>query len=205
MEHLFKKLDTDKQKRIINASLQVFSVNDFKHALTDDIAAKAQISKGSLFQYFKNKISLYIYLYNFSLEQLGNIINGQFNFKERDYFELQYQSLLLKITLYKEHPYLNQFVIKANEEINPEIAYKIAEINQGTKRNYLRKIYNDVDYNKFTEGIDIKNLSKMINWCSEGIWKEGLNNHSSVDNMYQETIKMLDFYKKAVYKQVYLK
>ncbi|WP_105617810.1 TetR/AcrR family transcriptional regulator [Vallitalea okinawensis] len=68
MACLFEKLDRKKQERIINAALHVFSVNDYKNALTDDIAAKAEISKGSLFQYFKNKLSLYLHLYNFSLE-----------------------------------------------------------------------------------------------------------------------------------------
>ncbi|KNZ40657.1 TetR/AcrR family transcriptional regulator [Acetobacterium bakii] len=47
----FYKLDKEKQKRIINSALQVFAINDFKHASTDDIAARAKISKGSLFQH----------------------------------------------------------------------------------------------------------------------------------------------------------
>ncbi len=148
MDHLFKKLDTDKQKRIINASLYVFSINDFKHALTDDIAARAQISKGSLFQYFKNKVSLYIYLYHFSLEQLGQQVNEQFNFTERDFFELQYKGIELKINLYKSYPYLNQFVIQANTETNPDIACAIADINDNTKRHYVQKIYEDIDDEK---------------------------------------------------------
>ena len=50
MYEFFYKLDKEKQTRIINSSLQIFSINDFKHASTDDIAAKAKISKGSLFQ-----------------------------------------------------------------------------------------------------------------------------------------------------------
>lgn len=204
MEDLFKKLDPEKQKRIINTALQIFSSNDFKHALTDDIAARAQISKGSLFQYFKNKIALYLYLYNFSIEKLSQHIHAQFNFEERDFFQLQYKGLLLKITLYKEYPYLNQFVIKANEEMNPDIACAINEINEATKHNFIKKIYDDIDYEKFKEGVDVTYLFKLIDWCSIGIWKDGLALHQSVDKMHEETIKMLDFYKHAVYKQDYL-
>lgn len=200
----FKKLDQRKKERIINASLQVFSVNDFKNALTDDIALKAEISKGSLFQYFKNKISLYLYLYNYSLEQLGKKVEEQFNFKERDYFVLVRQSILIKINLFNEHPYLYQFIIKANEEENPEIAQAITEINQNTKCNYLQESYQNVDYNKFKEGTDISSLFKMIDWCSDGIWKEGLINHSSVDFMCQQAIQMIGFFKQAVYKEEYL-
>ena len=200
----FNKLDKKKKERIISASLQVFSVNNFKNALTDDIARKAEISKGSLFQYFKNKISLYLYLYNYSLEQLGKKVEEQFNFKERDYFELVRQSILIKITLFNEHRYLYQFIIKANEEKNPVIAQTITEINQNIKWNYLQESYQNVDYNKFKEGIDIGCLFKMIEWCSDGIWKEGLYKQSSVESMCQQAIQMIGFFKQAVYKAEYL-
>ncbi|MFQ7003438.1 MAG: TetR/AcrR family transcriptional regulator [Ruthenibacterium lactatiformans] len=61
---------SEKQARITNAALEVFARNDYKHASTDDIAAKAGISKGLLFYYFRNKQSLYLYLYDYALEQV---------------------------------------------------------------------------------------------------------------------------------------
>lgn len=44
----------------------------------------------------------------------------------------------------------------------------------------------------------------MLEWCSEGIWKEGLNNRSSVDFMCQQAIQMIGFFKRAVYKEEFL-
>ncbi|WP_105617809.1 hypothetical protein [Vallitalea okinawensis] len=114
-----------------------------------------------------------------------------------------HQSLLLKIALYKEYPYLSQFIIKANEELNPEIAEAIYNINQRKKNNYLGQIFENVDYSKFKEGTDIDDLFKMIEWCGDGIWNEGINSNHSVDRMYQQAIKMIDFFKQAVYKQEY--
>jgi len=66
----FFTLSPEKQARITNAALEVFARNDYKHASTDDIAAKAGISKGLLFYYFRNKQSLYLYLYDYALEQV---------------------------------------------------------------------------------------------------------------------------------------
>ena len=63
MNEKFFTLSPEKQARITNAALEVFARNDYKHASTDDIAAKAGISKGLLFYYFRNKQSLYLYLY----------------------------------------------------------------------------------------------------------------------------------------------
>ena len=55
MNQKFFELNEEKRLAIINAGLEVFSKNDYKHALTADIAAKAGISKGLLFYYFHNK------------------------------------------------------------------------------------------------------------------------------------------------------
>ena len=70
MNEKFFTLSPEKQARITNAALEVFARNDYKHASTDDIAAKAGISKGLLFYYFRNKQSLYLYLYDYALEQV---------------------------------------------------------------------------------------------------------------------------------------
>jgi len=44
----------------------------------------------------------------------------------------------------------------------------------------------------------------MIYWCSEGIWNEGMHNHSSVGEMYEQLLEVYDFYKSSVYKDEYL-
>ena len=70
MNEQFYELPQEKQLRIINAGLEAFSKTDYRHAVTDEIARKAGISKGLLFYYFHNKKSLYLYLYDYALEQV---------------------------------------------------------------------------------------------------------------------------------------
>ena len=68
MNEKFFALPEEKRHQIINAAIEVFSKYDYKHASTDLIAAKAGISKGSLFYYFHNKKELYLYLYNYIMD-----------------------------------------------------------------------------------------------------------------------------------------
>ena len=76
----FKKLTREKQRRVINAGLEVFAEHDYKHASTDDIAAKAGISKGLLFYYFKNKKEFYLYLMDYTLKIISDeIIDWKFH------------------------------------------------------------------------------------------------------------------------------
>ena len=72
MNEQFYELPQEKQLRIINAGLEVFSKNDYRHAVTDEIARKAGISKGLLFYYFHNKKSLYLYLFDYCASLIIN-------------------------------------------------------------------------------------------------------------------------------------
>ena len=59
MNNKFFDAAKEKQDRIINAALQVFAVNGYRHASTDEIVRIAGISKGLLFHYFGSKLGLY--------------------------------------------------------------------------------------------------------------------------------------------------
>ena len=60
MYEKFLELSEEKQLRILNAAMEIFAKHEYKRAVTDEIAAKAGVSKGLLVYYFKNKKSLYM-------------------------------------------------------------------------------------------------------------------------------------------------
>ncbi|MCR6112011.1 TetR/AcrR family transcriptional regulator [Bacillus sp. A301a_S52] len=200
----FYKLDVEKQQRIIQSGLHVFSKRDYKQASTDDIAALAHISKGSLFQYFKNKKSLYLFLYKYALKHIEEKVDSLFNYEEEDYFVILKTSLQLQMELQKKYPNLYQFFVKVNEEQHPELLTAIANINKEKEVCVYRKLYSCIDHKKFKEGTDIKKVDKMINWCFEGIWREMGNGQQSLEEIYQEIVDVIDFFKISVYKKEYL-
>ncbi|MBR6395680.1 MAG: helix-turn-helix transcriptional regulator, partial [Lachnospiraceae bacterium] len=59
MNERFFELKKEKQDRMINAALRVFSQYGYRHASTDEIVREAGISKGLLFHYFESKKGLY--------------------------------------------------------------------------------------------------------------------------------------------------
>jgi len=50
---------TDKRESIIQAAIEVFSKKDFKGASISEIARKAGVADGTIYQYFKNKEDLF--------------------------------------------------------------------------------------------------------------------------------------------------
>lgn len=88
MNEKFFELPKEKQLRIINAGMDVFGKYEYKRAITDDIAARAGISKGLLFHYFHNKRDLYMYLYSYCFEVMKTLVVDDTFSKITDFFEL---------------------------------------------------------------------------------------------------------------------
>ena len=56
----FYKLNEDKQKRILDNALEEFVAHGFENASLNTIIAKSEISKGSFYYYFEDKIDLFV-------------------------------------------------------------------------------------------------------------------------------------------------
>lgn len=64
----FFSLDDEKQIKILNAAIKVYVQKGYDHASTNEIVKEAGISKGLLFHYFKNKKTLYLFLFDHCVE-----------------------------------------------------------------------------------------------------------------------------------------
>lgn len=58
----FLKLPDDKRERIVAVAIEEFSERPFREASLSRIVARAGIAKGSIYQYFDNKLDLYRWL-----------------------------------------------------------------------------------------------------------------------------------------------
>lgn len=83
---LFEKQNKDKQKRIIEAAILEFSEKGFENANTNRIAREANISVGSLFKYFNNKIDLFLYIVKLAEAELESQIHSVLSM-EKDFFD----------------------------------------------------------------------------------------------------------------------
>ena len=91
----------------INAAIEVFSKYDYKHASTDLIAAKAGITKGSLFYYFHNKKELYLYLYDYIMDVMKEQLPDRDILNITDFFELlEYAARQKAKVMEQDSPYI---------------------------------------------------------------------------------------------------
>jgi AcrR family transcriptional regulator len=63
----FKGLPREKKERVLNAATDLFAERGFHRAEMDEIARRAGISKGSLYNYFKSKDDLFLHICNLGI------------------------------------------------------------------------------------------------------------------------------------------
>lgn len=201
----FFNLPEEKQTNIINASIYVFSKNDFRHASTDDIAARASISKGLLFHYFINKKTLFSYTYKYSMELLYNTMVDSDIWKITDFIELCKVSGCMKLDMTKKYPYIFEFIMRAYYDTNPDIKGIVGKYNNYMMNDVSKEMLKNIDYSKFKDGIDLSMVINIIFWTGEGFLKNRedriVEDYDSINDEYK---KYIDMFKICFYKEEYL-
>lgn len=168
MNEQFYELPQEKQMRIINAALEVFAQNDYKHAVTDEIARKAGISKGLLFYYFKNKKSLYRFLYEYSGKLIMEQLMNERYRTMTDFFELLEFAAVEKIKVLEQNPYLSEFAVRcfyADRETGTEdLNLTVVNATSGVFGEYFK----NVDCSKFREDVSPREIFDMLTWMADG-------------------------------------
>lgn len=200
MNQKFLELNDEKRLAIINAGLEVFSKYGYKHALTDDIAAKAGISKGLLFYYFQNKLELYRYLAEYSakiaLEQLEqlNIIDGV------DFFEAIKLAVEAKTKMLEKYPYLYGFSIRYYQSRKELVDDSYEKLFEDILASY--DLISRSDTTSFKENVDPQEVWKIIYWMSEGYMSafKDLKN-IDIEKVKNEYFRYLDILKENFYRE----
>lgn len=201
MNDKFFKLDEQKQHRIINAALKVFSLHDYKHANTNDIVAAANISKGLLFHYFGSKKNLYLYLYDYSLSLVKQQMQSHLIMNETDFFELIINAQNIKTSIMRSYPYIFTFMLKAYYEQDNEVASDIAAHNLQTIDANIALILQHADRSKFRADVSLEQALNLVIWCSEGFMRSKLQQETiDIEAIHQEFLQYLQLLKQSLYK-----
>lgn len=65
----FYNLPDEKKNLIISASIEEFSSNSYSSASINNICKKSNIAKGSFYQYFSDKLDLYVFIMRLAIEE----------------------------------------------------------------------------------------------------------------------------------------
>lgn len=201
MNEKFFDLKKEKQDRMINAGLKVFSINGYKHASTDDIVAEAGISKGLLFHYFVSKLGLYTFLHDYSVRFMKLELTTGVSSSASDYFEIRKQIEFAKLQVLKNYPYMQQFLDRCATENVSEALVAIEK-----QRTAIQDVYsglkNQADGDLFVTDISFEKLDAMLDYTIAGLMGAHFRDDSFQPEMlYAETVSYLDMMKQISYKK----
>ena len=142
----FLELPKEKQLKIINAGFEYFGKYGYKGANTEDIANKAEISKGLLFYYFKNKESYYLYLCEFCQNLMLESLQTR-NFQEiTDFFELINFATEAKLKIIAEYPFITDFSINVISDNSSKLGNKGEEYINNAIHNSFDIYFKNIDF-----------------------------------------------------------
>ncbi|MGN0299437.1 MAG: TetR/AcrR family transcriptional regulator [Lachnospiraceae bacterium] len=196
MNEKFFSLPAEKQTAIINAGFRVFSQNSYKKSPMSEIADAAGISKSLLFYYFHNKKELYLFLWEKCAALTIETLQKSGCYYQKDLFESMYKGMKAKIEIMRQYPNLGAFVLKAYYEKDPSVSSDIqASIARHADFKENAKLLN-LDPEQFVPGLNLKMMYQDMYWASEGyLWEKLQQGEINVDEMEQDFIKLLDFWK----------
>ncbi len=202
MNNKFYDLSEEKKLQIINAGLEVFAKNEYKKASTEEIAVKASISKGLLFYYFHNKMSFYLFLFEYGECLIRESISKSDYSEITDFFELLHYITRCKCQLMSDSPYILQFIVSAYCS-NDELIYK--KINKSVKNtsdNLMAVHFKNIDFSKFKDSINPKDIIEMLSYLLDGYLQEKLRTNEELDinEIMQKYMLWTELLKQSAYK-----
>lgn len=171
----FNRLDEDKKERIMRSAIEEFQINGFEKAKIETIAHRAEVAKGSIYQYFEDKKELFLYSVSWTLEYFMKIINRQTPLKDMDVYDYFLAGNRERYELIKKEPLLLAFSMSVTtgkygslaQEANHEL-YRIGEdyelklIANGKKKGTIRSDLDDRVLLLFFQGVTEKFSSEIL-------------------------------------------
>ena len=183
MDSRFVNLPEEKKKAIITSAIMEFATHNYDKASTDTIAQQAGISKGSLFNYFRNKANLYRYI----VEYCAVLITDELISEIEQMKEIDFYDRLKKITLLKYNSvlkYSKEVQVLSQYILNPTVPLKdpIPAIEKyfSLKDKLLDKyLIEYIDESKLREGITKYDVIFVTYTLAEAIGKK----HEEMERM----------------------
>ena len=206
MEDRLSSLSEEKKNAVVNAALEVFGTNEYKRASTDLIAAKAGISKGLLFYYFKNKKELYMYIFEYVMEKVGPRLLDRHFFEITDYFELLAYAADKKARILSSFPFLMEFSVRAFFTSREDVSEDMNSFLKHQMDTMFVDYFKNVDMTKFREDIDPKEILNMLLWLTDGYLHQRMFYTDTVDadELMRQFRKWSEMLKRIAYKEEYL-
>lgn len=195
MNHKFFDVSKEKQDRVINASLKVFTLNGYRHAGTDEIVKRASISKGLLFHYFESKLGLYSFLYDYAAKYMLLELSGESGRTEANLFDLMEKAETAALRACRQYPYLKGFLDSAEEEC-PEAVRAVEDVKCRYRKG-METFLKQADLRTLRPKADPQRTMRIMEYTLRGLTREHCRRQDyDPEELYREIFSYLELFRK---------
>ncbi|UKS25413.1 TetR/AcrR family transcriptional regulator [Paenibacillus sp. HWE-109] len=196
----FERLPQQKKENIFQACLSEFATYGFDAASTNRIVKEAGIPKGSLFQYFGDKESLFLYVYRRVRQEKEQHLKDSSKDMPSDFLEAVLQILVINLEFFKIRPTCAQFMsVVARLRMHP-LHHKIQEIGQQEDFRNNRKILSALPRDQIRDDIDLEDVLQLISALAgpldQRIEELVVANDGNLDVIYQGITEIVQDFRK---------
>lgn len=184
----FHNLSDEKKSRLFDAALQEFSIRTFSQASINQIVRNAGISKGSFYQYFKDKEDLYLYV-------LGMVARGKVGLLSRiretnpqaDVFEV----ILRSTSAFLEQGEASPGVLEMGMLMQLDTSEFIMKLRASSTQPFVELIERDKERGLIKPEVDAELLVQMLSTFSVNEYVRNIRDKERYLNNLSGAIQMI--------------
>jgi TetR/AcrR family transcriptional regulator len=146
MRSTFFNLDDETRERLLEACAREFGTKGYALASTNAIVGEAGIAKGSFFKYFGSKESVYLYLAESVLTDLGELQGPRVSYSSTDIVARAEELFARHMEYAKRRPIRYRFILGALTDSRSPLYGKIAAMRDRISRRTAPCLYHGVDW-----------------------------------------------------------
>lgn len=198
----FKNLTSEKKSKIYDASINEFSRTRYENANISNIIKESGIARGSFYQYFEDKLDLYLYIFD-EIAKRKMTYFGDFMSKMNDmrFFDLWEELYITGAKFGLENPKLVD-ITKLLLSSRDNIYDKLMKNNLQMARDMYCKMI-DIDKQKglIRRDVDSTTLANMVIETTMNVAVDHLVNENfdtAIETMIDEIRKRIDIFRKGI-------
>jgi AcrR family transcriptional regulator len=168
---VFRRLKKEKQEHIFGAAAEEFAGQGYKNASMNTLAKVAGVSKGSIFQYFRSKESLFDFVLNAATDKVKDYLRTvRDNSAEQDFFSRMKSLIHAGFRFIKKHPHLARIYFHVLQSGDAPYGTKKLTALHRKGQIFLEEIVRDgIKRGELRSDIDIEKTVYLLNTISNSL------------------------------------
>lgn len=175
----FNNLPDKKKKMILDIAIDEFSEHGYQNASINNIVRRANIAKGSIYQYFSSKENLFQYIVDqVIVQKMEYIEKANLDLTGLSFFDQMRELCVLNIKFSRDNPKLEELFIKVLSSSDIFLQNDIIEKISFESENFLKSLLiGGIQKGEFRKEIDVDLVSFTINGLFINLSKRILQNY----------------------------